>query len=175
MLSDGTNSVSIANIAKTSDIPAAVSGTNDGTNWTTLTIGSDTYGLAGGGSAPSNMATTDTAQTISGAKTFTTDITLQAGTYIQGQVTGESAKDIIGMFASSHSTHPKDIFIGDGTGASSPSIWLYAPEVAPHADNTTDIGDSSHAIKNIYIKGNISDGTNSIAVASIADKTNSET
>ena len=29
-------------------IPDAVSGTNDGTNWTSLTIGSDTYGLAGG-------------------------------------------------------------------------------------------------------------------------------
>lgn len=31
-------------------IPAEVSGTNDGTNWTSLTIGSDTYGLASGGS-----------------------------------------------------------------------------------------------------------------------------
>ena len=30
-------------------IPDAVSGTNDGTNWTSLTIGSNTYGLAGGG------------------------------------------------------------------------------------------------------------------------------
>ena len=30
-------------------IPDAVSGTNDGTNWTSLTIGEDTYGLAGGG------------------------------------------------------------------------------------------------------------------------------
>ena len=30
-------------------IPDAVSGTNDGTNWTSLTIGSSTYGLASGG------------------------------------------------------------------------------------------------------------------------------
>lgn len=52
-------------------IPDAVSGTNDGTNWTSLTIGSDTYGLAGGGSTPTNMVTTDTNQTISGVKTFT--------------------------------------------------------------------------------------------------------
>lgn len=50
-------------------IPAAVSGTNDGTNWTTLTIGNATYGI-GGGSAPSNMVTTDTVQTITGEKTF---------------------------------------------------------------------------------------------------------
>ena len=50
-------------------IPDAVSGTNDGTNWTSLTIGSDTYGLASG-STPSNMVTTNTAQTITGKKTF---------------------------------------------------------------------------------------------------------
>lgn len=30
--------------------PDAVSGTNDGTNWTTLTIGADTYGIGGGSS-----------------------------------------------------------------------------------------------------------------------------
>ena len=30
-----------------------VSGVNDGTNWTSLTIGSDTYGLGGGGSSGS--------------------------------------------------------------------------------------------------------------------------
>ena len=40
-------------------IPDAVSGTNDGTNWTSLTIGSDTYGIpsggGGGGSYESNL------------------------------------------------------------------------------------------------------------------------
>lgn len=50
-------------------IPDAVSGTNDGTNWTSLTIGSDTYGLASG-STPANIVTTDTAQDINGIKTF---------------------------------------------------------------------------------------------------------
>lgn len=33
-------------------IPDAVSGTNDGTNWTTLTIGNSTYDIPQGGSAP---------------------------------------------------------------------------------------------------------------------------
>ena len=37
-------------IARTADIKN-VSGVNDGTNWTSLTIGSDTYGLGGGGSS----------------------------------------------------------------------------------------------------------------------------
>ena len=33
-----------------------VSGVNDGTNWTSLTIGSDTYGLASGGGGPVNWS-----------------------------------------------------------------------------------------------------------------------
>lgn len=36
-------------VALTSDLPASVSGTNDGTNWTNLTIGSDTYAIPQGG------------------------------------------------------------------------------------------------------------------------------
>ena len=57
-------------------IPDAVSGTNDGTNWTSLTIGNDTYGLAsGGGSTPTNIVTTDTNQTITGDKTFNSNVT----------------------------------------------------------------------------------------------------
>lgn len=50
-------------------IPDAVSGTNDGTNWTSLTIGSTTYNIPAG-STPSNMVTTNTDQTITGVKTF---------------------------------------------------------------------------------------------------------
>lgn len=56
-------------------VPDAVSGTNDGTNWTSLTIGNDTYGLASGGSTPTNMVTTDTVQTITGDKTFNSNVT----------------------------------------------------------------------------------------------------
>lgn len=65
-------------VATLDDIPAvpdAVSGTNDGTNWTSLTIGNDTYGLASSGSTPTNMVTTDTTQTITGDKTFNSNVT----------------------------------------------------------------------------------------------------
>lgn len=41
-------------------------------------------GGGGGGSAPSNMVTTDTAQTISGAKTFTGNIVLNGGQILAG-------------------------------------------------------------------------------------------
>lgn len=50
-------------------IPDAVSGVNDGTNWTSLTIGSDTYAIPQG-STPTNMVTTNTTQDITGEKTF---------------------------------------------------------------------------------------------------------
>ena len=46
---DDTKEINYADIATVSQIPDAVSGTNDGTNWTSLTIGSNTYGLASGG------------------------------------------------------------------------------------------------------------------------------
>ena len=59
-----------SDLSGTPTIPDAVSGVNDGTNWTSLTIGSDTYGIPGS-STPSNMVTTDTSQTITGAKTIT--------------------------------------------------------------------------------------------------------
>ena len=43
--------VDTTTIALKSELPAAVSGTNDGTNWTSLTIGAQTYGFASGGSS----------------------------------------------------------------------------------------------------------------------------
>ena len=75
-------------LALTSDITAAVSGTNDGTNWTSLTIGNDTYGI-GGGSTPSNMVTTDTDQTITGTKSFKNGISSQAYILAAQHVAGE--------------------------------------------------------------------------------------
>lgn len=52
-----------------------VSGTNDGTNWTSITIGSNTYnipsGSSSGGSTSGDYVTLATDQNITGTKTFT--------------------------------------------------------------------------------------------------------
>ena len=45
--------------------------------------------------------------------------------------------------------------------------WL-----APIADNVTDLGRNSYKWRNLYVKGNISDGTNSVNVGSIVTKNN---
>lgn len=44
--------------------------------------------------------------------------------------------------------------------------------IAPIADNVTDLGRNSYQWRNLYIKGNISDGTNSVNVGSIVTKNN---
>ena len=55
--SDWNANSGVAQILNKPSIPDAVSGTNDGTNWTSLTIGSTTKAIpSGGGSLPSNTA-----------------------------------------------------------------------------------------------------------------------
>ena len=78
--------------------------------------------LAGGGSTPSNMATTDTAQTISGSKTFSSDITMSSGSkfsfisdsaYIGEQVSGYN----IAMVANRSAIKPQTFKVGqEGIG-----------------------------------------------------------
>lgn len=154
-----------------------VDGTNDGTNWTSLTIGNDTYGI-GGGSAPSNMVTTDTAQTISGAKTFST-----------GLVVGNDQAIDFGNGKSWISAHSSS----SSADATSPSITLHTntyngsknatvtlitkagssgqPRLIPGpTSGLVDLGENSFKWKNLYLAGNISDGTNTITVANIANK-----
>ena len=62
---------SYADLSNKPTIPDAVSGAYSGSNWTSITIGNVTKDIpSGSGSAPSNMATTDTAQNITGVKTI---------------------------------------------------------------------------------------------------------
>lgn len=54
---DATGLVNISSISGGGGGGTTVSGTNDGTNWTSLTIGSDTYGIpSGGGGGGSSLA-----------------------------------------------------------------------------------------------------------------------
>lgn len=71
-------------------IPDAVSGTNDGTNWTTLTIGNSTYGLAGGsGSGTMYTHTVRMVRTVNSSTDLT--ITIQFNNFNNTQITSYSA------------------------------------------------------------------------------------
>lgn len=57
-------------------------------------------------------------------------------------------------------------------GAGRPININNATMLRPSTNNSIDLGSSSLAWKDLYLKGNISDGTNSVAVADIATKPN---
>lgn len=88
---------SYADLSNKPTIPDAVSGTNDGTNWTSLTIGNATYALSSGSSSsPSNMVTTDTDQNITGVKTFVGRKKLGFKESVDGDFVGFTAFNVNG-------------------------------------------------------------------------------
>lgn len=76
-------SIDTDTVATKSELPDAVSGTNDGTNWTSLTIGEDTYAIpAGGGSSYTAGTGIDiTSDVISVDNTIATKSELFSGSY----------------------------------------------------------------------------------------------
>lgn len=153
-LSDGTNSIAIANIADVNDIPT-------------------------------NYVTTDTAQTITGIKTLPTQTVFEQPQNTSGHLNFSinntiSKKIVWENGALSFRTNDADL-----SGAE-----LYFDNSVGYFGPTTDASNASQTIKdlgyynnhqaskrwrNLYLSGNISDGTNTVAVANIADKSNSET
>ena len=85
-------------LENTPTIPDAVSGTNDGTNWTTLTIGNDTYNVGGGSNI--SISQTTTPGTASRPETTTTSIT------IDGTTTNIASYTAIDTALSSSSKNP---------------------------------------------------------------------
>jgi len=116
-------------------IPDAVSGTNDGTNWTSLTIGNDTYAIGGGGSAPTNMVTTNTNQEITGIKGFTGDKQIRFF---------DDASDVYKMgftcYHSAYSTNPSNQYENGYLEAKYSDVDLsYSPSIVLGMFNNTNI------------------------------------
>ena len=154
----------------TSDIPAAVSGTNDGTNWTSLTIGSDTYGIGGGSSTPTSIENGNTKLIAD------PNYGLQINSY-NGFNASICYGGLKGQNQGSHNT--RSILVG--AGGSGPSDGLQIVMSTGYIDQpnamilplksgpsvNVDIGNSSSKFNDLYLSGNISDGTNSVSVANI--------
>lgn len=105
-----------------------------------------------------DIVTKSNAQTITGAKTFSDNVTLDNNKFIKGKATGGTAYNLIGMNS------------GNGVVVGNSNVGLIlgtSGNVIPSADGTKNLGSSSYKWNDIYLSGNLSDGTNSISVASI--------
>ena len=159
-----------------------ISGTNDGTDWTSLTIGNDTYSLASGGSssAPSNMVTTDTRQEITGLKLFENMVSIFGhGTnelfpyYSYGLDIIKDTDNNKGILAIGACTNNGGFYTNEylalkqlnNSNMDPTGICLY-PVVGSGA--TKDLGRAANKWGNLYLEGNLSDGTNTATIADLA-------
>lgn len=153
-------------------IPDAVSGTNDGTNWTSLTIGSDTYNV--GAAAPSNMVTTDTQQNITAAKYFVTDdlyAQRSGGVNVgpsghHGRVryseTLNTSTSIFTYLIQFDNQNFGGLRFEQTANASSPYTILTSNFTCGFDNGKCDLGKSNRRFNNLYLAGSITDGTDSI-------------
>ncbi len=110
----------------------------------------------------SNTMTTNTAQTVSGTKTFSTAPLLNNSVYLNGKNASGTIKRIIGI------TSSNNIFINpDATG----NVTIEST-VRPNSSGSYDLGLSDKKWRDLYLSRNLTDGTNSVTVANIVTKNN---
>ena len=105
----------------------------------------------------------DGAQTISGAKTFSTSPILNNGVYLKGKNSSSTQYGLIGISSANNVVINPD---------SVSDTIIYGNRFRPGSGATPDLGSSSNKWKDIYLSGSLSDGTNSISVANIVAKQN---
>lgn len=122
----------------------------DSTKWTAINVVDE---------IPNNYMTTDTAQDVSGAKTFTSSITMRnnnrikyANSYGSGCSIGNDGGGTMRFF-NAYNTGMMDF-----TGS------VLRPATA---STNLDLGASSIQWNDLYLKGSLSDGTNSVSVADL--------
>ena len=101
-----------------------------------------------------NVVTRDTSQTISGLKDFTND----GGIYINGlyKIKTINPQTSGGLMISNL--------------AQSYAVQLYGATWSPVTNGGADLGKSDLRWKDLYLSGNLSDGTNSVTIASLVSK-----
>lgn len=142
-----------------------VSGVNNGTNWTSLTIGSDTYGLS---EIPSNMVTTDTDQTITGAKTLTN---FNIGSSNSDAVNIMGANYLLTLKFERYSNLGSIRFTESSGGA----LSIIPFHGSASGDPNNVLGGKGKSKWHIIYTDTLNNGTNSINVADIASKSDVST
>ena len=144
----------------------------DATNWTANKIIATTDQIP---TVPTNYVTTDTEQTITGAKTFRTDdgiAVINSKDKVGGKIVpGGYSIPSISLRSTTNFIYSSAASITLSAGSSANNREIIASgTIYPSADNTYDLGITSYRFKNLYLAGDLSDGTNSVAIANIASK-----
>lgn len=139
-----------------SDDISKVSGANDGTNWTSLTINGTTKAIPAGGGTPSNMVTTDTAQSITGAKTFNAvDITY--GEHVKFKGYSQNSTDMVNTGMGNN----MEFRLQNSINGVSQIFRIESNNVGNELESSLwaggkfDIGKSSAKCRNGYFSGNV--------------------
>lgn len=105
-----------------------------------------------------NYLTTDTAQNITGEKTFVdTDIALK-NSNASGNASWQLEEDVYGQLTASRTYN----------NIKSKMMEFNGNSIKP-VGNNGNLGSTSQKWQNLYLNGNITDGTNSVSVSDIAD------
>lgn len=167
-----------------------VYGANDGTNWTSLTIGNTTKNIPSGGVTPANYVTIDTNQTITGRKGFENylvvkpDSTHQHYSVLDVKADSNNHNAFVRVQAGSTNSitsYDTDIDIqAIAVGTSSPdyNITTKCNAILPYSADSVYIGYPNKKFKAGYFTETISpdiytttlhiSGTNSVSVADLA-------
>lgn len=132
-------------------------------------------------SALTNYVDLSSAQTISGQKTFTAGfICVDGGSAsTEGYIhLGRGSGNLNG--GAIITSHPGSISSGylqfglknTNTGNHMRALKFTPSELSVDSNNATDLGNSTNKWRDLYLSGNLSNGTNSITVANIANKNN---
>ena len=105
----------VAQLALHSEIPDAVSGTNDGTNWTTITIGNETYNIPTGGSGG---AVNDV--TVNGTSVVSSGIAAIIFPHLNSGNTRMTSSSTV--YAPTSGATVGNVLVSNGTGSNEP-LW----------------------------------------------------
>lgn len=103
-----------------------------------------------------NYVTTNTVQTISAKKTFSSSPVLNNNVFLRGKMTAANDVPLIGVNSGN------SIVIGNSS-----NVNMIDGDANPSANNTYDLGSSSLKWKDLYLSGNVTDGTTTKTIAEI--------
>lgn len=180
-VSDGSVTIARDNDGASIDLfdLTPVSGTNDGTNWTSLTIGSDTYSIPSGGSIPTGVYAELSAGTYSNPQVFTgvnqfSSVTLSGGILLSGYNYSQAVA-LTGLSGGGIEIRPNPSIygVGDVKITSSAITINNIGNIYPYyaqggASTPCDLGTAQYPFYNLALSGIIYAGTLSTNVAELS-------